>query len=55
MRRRADQRLLRLGSIEAAPVIDNSIPIVWEHVAYPEEVYEKLVRAIRKSQSGPGS
>lgn len=49
------QRLLQLGSIELTPVIDNSIPIVWEHVAYPEEVYEKLVRAIRKSQSGPGS
>jgi len=49
------QRLLQLGSIELTPVIDNSIPIVWEHVAHPQEVYEKLVRAIRKSQSGPGS
>jgi hypothetical protein len=49
------QRVLQLGSIELTPVIENSIPIVWEHVAHPQEVYEKLLRAIRKSQSGPGA
>jgi len=49
------QRLLQLGSIELTSVIDNSMPIVWEHVAHPQEVYEKLIRAIRKSQSGPGN
>ncbi len=49
------QRLLQLGSIELTPTAEDALPIVWEHVAHPQEVYEKLVRAIRKSQSGPGS
>jgi hypothetical protein len=49
------QRLLQLGSIDVIPTGDSSVPIVWEHVAHPQKVYEKLLRAIHRSQSGPGS
>jgi len=49
------QRLLQLGSIELTPLSEDALPIIWEQVAHPQEVYEKLIRAIRKSQSGPGN
>ena len=49
------QRRLQLGSIELTPTGEDALPIIWEHVARPQEVYEKLLRAIRKSQSGPGN
>jgi len=55
MRLRADQQLLQLASIELTPTTENALPIIWEHVAHPQEVHEKLVRAIRKSQRGPGN
>lgn len=46
------QRVLRLGSICMTPRGDNEAEIVWEHVAKAGEIHEKLVRAIRKAQSG---
>jgi len=47
------QRAVQLGSIQITPAGDNPVPILWDHVARPLEIYEKLIRAIHKSQSGP--
>jgi membrane protein YdbS with pleckstrin-like domain len=45
------QRLLRLGSIHITPADPGTPTIVWEHLAHPDEVHDRLMRAIRKSQS----
>ncbi len=46
------QRLLRVGSIHIAGADGDSQTLVWEHVAGAGEVYAKVVRAIRRAQSG---
>lgn len=46
------QRRLRLGTLRIAPADPQSRPILWEHVAHPDELYERLVRAIRRGQNG---
>lgn len=45
------QRPLRLGSITMLPTGERAAPIVWDHLAHPSEIHERLVRAIRKAQS----
>jgi membrane protein YdbS with pleckstrin-like domain len=47
------QRVLRLGSISMASAGPPSETIVWEHVARPRHIHERLVRAIRRAQFGP--
>jgi uncharacterized membrane protein YdbT with pleckstrin-like domain len=47
------QRVLRLGSISMASTGPPSETIVWEHVARPTHIHERLVRAIRRAQFGP--
>ncbi|MFQ5806954.1 MAG: PH domain-containing protein [Phycisphaerae bacterium] len=46
------QRALRLGSICMTPAVENETVIVWDHVAKAGQVYEQVLRAIRKAQSG---
>lgn len=46
------QRILRLGSICMTPTGTQQATIVWEHVARAGQVYERLIRAIRKAQFG---
>ncbi len=46
------QRRLRLGTLRIAPSDPRARPIVWEHVAYPDDLYERLMRAIRRGQNG---
>ncbi len=46
------QRLLRVGSIHIAGADDDAQTLVWEHVAGAGETYAKVVRAIRRAQSG---
>ncbi len=45
------ERALRLGSIRMDPAGTNPSPIMWENLARPGQVHEKLTRAIRKAQS----
>lgn len=45
-------RPLRLGSIQMTPGSGDGPPVVWEHLAHADDVHAKLVRAIRKAQSG---
>jgi len=44
------QRLLRLGSVVMTPADSNAAPIVWDDLAHPHEVHERLVRAVRRAQ-----
>lgn len=46
------QRMLRLGSIFMVPTGQDQAAIVWEHVARADQIYERVIRAIRKAQSG---
>lgn len=46
------QRWLRLGTIRITPAEPGAIPLAWEQVARPTEVYERLLRAIRRSHGG---
>jgi hypothetical protein len=48
----AVQRTLRLGSICMTPAVEQAAMIIWEHVAKVGQVYERLIRAIRRAQSG---
>jgi hypothetical protein len=46
------QRVVQIGTIRMSP-IDQRLPrITWDHIPRPAQVYEKLVRAIRRAQSG---
>ena len=46
------QRMLGLGSICLTPTAKQEGLIVWEHVAKVGHIYERLIRAIRRAQSG---
>lgn len=44
-------RFFGLGSIQITPAGEKQAPIIWEHVAKADEIYAKLIRTIKKSQS----
>lgn len=46
------QRVVRVGSIRMTPLDERLPRLTWDHVAHPAQVYEKLVRAIRRASSG---
>ncbi|MBI5863700.1 MAG: PH domain-containing protein [Planctomycetes bacterium] len=46
------QRVLRLGTIRMTPTNSRLPTVNWEHLAAPAHILEKLVRAIRRAQSG---
>jgi type III secretory pathway component EscS len=46
------ERWLRLGSVQMTPVTPELPAVVWDHLAHPAEIHERLLRAIRKAQSG---
>jgi membrane protein YdbS with pleckstrin-like domain len=46
------QRVVRLGSVSMSPREESQPEIVWEHVARPSHIHERVVRAIRRAQSG---
>lgn len=50
LRIEAVQRILRLGSICLTPAGENQTMIVWDHVAKAGEIYERVIRAIKKAQ-----
>ncbi len=52
LRLEAVQRVLRLGSICVTPTAEQGTTIVWNHVAKVGEIYERVIRAIRRAQSG---
>lgn len=45
------QRPLRLGTIRMARTDDLKTTVLWEHLAHPTEIHERLLRAIRRAQS----
>jgi hypothetical protein len=48
----AVQRRLRLGSICMTPAAERQPVVVWDHVARAGEIYERVIRAIRRAQTG---
>lgn len=46
------QRPLGLGSLRMTPADERGQVVAWEHVAHAAEIHEKLLRAVRKAQSG---
>ena len=47
------QQLLRIGSVVMAADESQADAVNWQHIARPAQVYQTLIRAIRKSQNGP--
>ncbi len=45
------QRTIGLGTIEMTSEDDGQRPIDWQHVGHAAEIHDRLVRAVRKSQS----
>lgn len=48
------QRLLRLGTIHIQPLDARRAALNWDHVANPQAVHERLLRAVRRAQCGEG-
>lgn len=48
------QRATRTGTVTLRNA-DDPAPLAWEHLARPTDVYQALVRAVRRVQSGPQS
>jgi uncharacterized membrane protein YdbT with pleckstrin-like domain len=46
------EALLRLGSVRMKPDTDRHQVVTWKHINRPREIHERLLRAIRQSQSG---
>lgn len=46
-------RPLGLGTIRITPLDAEHKPVVWEHVARVGDIYARLIRSIKKSQSRP--
>lgn len=44
------QRLLRLGTVLMTPADPQAPPIQWDDLAHPQEIHERLVRAVRRAQ-----
>jgi hypothetical protein len=43
--------VLRLGSLWMTSTVADKQPILWEHVARPDEIQEILQKAIRRAKS----
>lgn len=48
------ERLLLLGSIELIPCEEEYPITVWQTIARPKEIYDKLQQALRRAREGPG-
>lgn len=46
------QRPLDLGTLGMTPTSDHGAPVWWDHVAHAQDVHDRVVRAIRRAQSG---